>query len=60
MDKNFNHELAIAYAHAKLIKRQQDIPEESGYDSELRSFLKSYYYALNQIPLESADMEDHF
>lgn len=60
MDSKINHDLAVAYAHAKLIKHQQDSYEEDGYDSELRFFLKSYYYALNQLPIESDNMEEYF
>ncbi|MDF2885839.1 MAG: hypothetical protein K0R23_224 [Lacrimispora sp.] len=57
MDKKTVYDLAIAYAQAKLIKYQQDNPEENGHDSELRAFVKSYNYALQQIPIEYEDMD---
>lgn len=60
MDEKLNHELAIAYAQAKLIKRQQDSSEDNGCNSELRSFLKSYYYAAYQLPIENDDLDEYF
>lgn len=60
MTKQHIHDLAIAYAQVKLQKFQQDNPDEDGYDSELRSFLKSYTYAVNQIPIEHKDLDEDF
>lgn len=58
-DKTF-HDLAVAYAQAKLIQSQQMHPDQNGYDEELRSFLKSYNYALYQLPIESDALDEHF
>lgn len=60
MTEQHIHDLAVAYAQAKLLKIQQDNPDESGYDSELRSFFKSYHHAIHQIPIENEDLDEHF
>ena len=60
MDQILTHELAIAYAHAKLINSQAKRQDDDLSDSEVRSFLKSYYYALHQLPVEDKDLDDHF
>jgi len=60
MDKKTVYDLAIAYAQAKLLKYQQDNPEESGYDSELRSFVKAYNYAIHRIPIEYESLDEVF
>lgn len=54
------HDLAVAYAQAKLIQSQQMHPEQNGYDEELRSFLKNYNYALHQLPVEYDSLDEHF
>lgn len=54
------HDLAVAYAQVKLMRHQQEAPEDDGLDSELRFFLKSYYYALNNLPDEDKDLDEHF
>ena len=57
MKENVIHDLAVAYAQAKLIKNQQEHPEETGYSEEIRSFLKDYYIAINHIPEENENID---
>ncbi len=54
------HDLAVAYAQVKLMRHQQEAPKDDGWNSELRFFLKNYYYALNQLPIEDEGLEEHF
>lgn len=51
MDNKIIHDLATAYAQAELIQYQNDHPNETGYDSKIKAFLESYYFASAQIPL---------
>lgn len=52
MDKALTDRLAIAYAQAMLMKRLNDTaPGAEGYDEEIESFLKSYLYALERMPV---------
>jgi len=60
MNDKIIHDLAIAYAQAKLLKMQQDEPENNGLNSELRSYIKAYYYACYQIPIEDEDIDEKF
>lgn len=60
MNDNTLHDLAIAYAHAKLINHQCIHPEDNGYDSEIKLLVKAYYHACHQIPIEDDDLEKHF
>lgn len=60
MNEKVFHDLAVAYAQAKLLQFQQKHPEESCSDTELRSFLKAYNYALYQLPIEDNDLDEHF
>ncbi len=46
------HDLAVAYAQAKLIQDQQTHPGVGGTNEEIRSFLKWYHFAVIQIPDE--------
>lgn len=54
------HDLAVAYAQVKLIQEQQRDPGLSGYDDEIRSFLKHYNHARYQIPIECEDLDECF
>lgn len=60
MDDKTIHDLAVAYAQAKLIQSQEMHPEQSGYDEELRLLLKSYNYALHQLPVWYDALDEHF
>ena len=51
------HDLAVAYAQAKLLKYQQDFPEKSGYSDEIRAFLESYYFAEIHLPEEDKEID---
>lgn len=51
------HDLAVAYAQAKLIQYQQAHPEDSGYSNEIRQFLKWYHFAEIHIPRENEDID---
>ncbi len=47
MDEKSIHDLAVAYAQAKLVKEQNGIGYNLDHTSkEIRSFLKSYHFAL--------------
>ncbi len=53
MDSKKIHDLAVAYAQAKLIKEQN----ETGYtNEEIRSFLRAYNFALIHIPEENEEI----
>lgn len=53
MDVKKIHDLAVAYAQAKLIKEQG----ETGYtNEEIRSFLCAYHFALIHIPEEDKEV----
>ncbi len=53
MDNKKIHDLAVAYAQAKLIKEQED----AGYtNEEIRSFLCAYHFALIHIPEEDKEI----
>ena len=51
------HDLAVAYAQAKLIQHQQKHPEDTGYTDEIRTFVKWYHYAQIHIPQEDEDID---
>lgn len=51
------HDLAVAYAQTKLLSSQQEHPEDSGYSSEIRAFLKWYHFAIIHIPEEDAEID---
>lgn len=51
------HDLAVAYAQAKLMQEQQEHPENSGYSMEIRSFLKWYHFAAIHIPRENKEID---
>lgn len=56
-DKQF-HDLAVAYANAKLIKMQSHSTYSSDSTSEeIQDFLKSYYFALLHLPEEDKDID---
>lgn len=58
MDKRSIHDLAVAYAQAKLIKNQNNIGYDLGHTSEeIRSFLEAYYFASLHIPEEDKDID---
>lgn len=57
MDAKTLHDLAVAYAHAKLIQSQQAHPENSFCSMELQGFLKSYHYALLHLPEEDVGID---
>lgn len=54
------HDLAVAYAQAKLIQTQQVHPDLHGHNEEIRSFLKDYLHALHQLPIEYEDLDEVF
>ncbi len=54
------HDLALAYAQVKLMRYQQEKPNDDGLNSEVRFFLKQYYYALYQLPIEDEDLDERF
>lgn len=57
IDKQF-HDLAIAYAHAKLIKMQScDTYNSDSTNEEIREFLKSYHFALLHLQEEDKDLD---
>lgn len=60
MKENYYHDLAVAYAQAKLIKRQQENPNEDLLDSELRFYIKAFNYAMYQLPIEDKDLDERF
>lgn len=56
-DKQF-HDLAVAYAHAKLIKMQcYDTYDTDSTSEEIQAFLKSYHFALLHLPEEDKDID---
>lgn len=59
MDNKTIHDLAVAYAQAKLIQHQQINPDDNGYDEEIRLLIKAYYHACNQIPIEDDSLDKH-
>ena len=54
------HDLAVAYAQAKLIQFQQDRPDLNGYDEEINTFLSDYLHALRQLPIEYENLDESF
>lgn len=60
MSDELVQKLAIAYAQVKLVQEQQQHPEKSGYDEEVRFFLKQYNYACHQIHDQSNDLDEYF
>ena len=58
MDEKSIHDLAVAYAQAKLVKEQNGIGYNLDHTSgEIRSFLKSYHFALLHIPEEDKEID---
>lgn len=55
-DKTF-HDLAIAYAQTKLLKYQQEFPDDDMTNDEIRAFLKSYHFALIHMPEEEESID---
>lgn len=55
-DKTF-HDLAVAYAQAKLLKYQKDCPENDATDIEIRVFLKAYHFAILHMPEENESID---
>lgn len=56
-DKQY-HDLAVAYAHAKLIKMQSCNTYNSDSTSEeIQDFLKSYHFALLHLPEEDKGID---
>lgn len=56
-DKQF-HDLATAYAHAKLIKMQsRDIYDSDSTNEEIREFLKSYHFAMLHLQEEDKNLD---
>ena len=51
------HDLAVAYAQAKLLQYQQEHPENGGYSEEIRDFLKWYHFAVIHIPSENKEID---
>ena len=52
------HDLAVAYAHAKLIKMQScDTYDLDSTSKEILNFLKSYHFALLHLPEEDKDLD---
>ena len=49
MSDSVIHDLAVAYAQAKLMQEQQEHPEDSGYSEEIRSFLGSVHIRASTI-----------
>lgn len=60
MSDSVIHDLAVAYAQAKLLQYQQEHPEAKGDDEEVRLLLKAYHHACCQIPVENEDLKDYF
>ena len=60
MSDSVTHDLAVAYAQAKLLQYQQEHPEMNGDDEEVRLLLKAYHHACYQIPVENEDLKDCF
>ncbi len=60
MNEKVNHDLAVAYAQAKLFRYQQEYPDRDMTDEEIRAFLKAYYYASAQLKAEYNDLDKHF
>ena len=54
------HDLAVAYAQAKLIQFQQEHPDKNGNNDEVRLLVKAYHHACYQIPIESEDLDEYF
>lgn len=54
------HDLAVAYAQAKLLVSLQENPGQAGYNETLRAFVKDYNYAAYQIPLEDEEIDGAF
>lgn len=53
MSEKAIHDLAVAYAQAKLIKES----DQKGFTSEeIQSFLKAYHFALIHIPEEDKEI----
>ena len=58
MDDKTIHDLAVAYAQAKLIKDQSNDNDCLDFTSdEIRSFLKSYHFAQIHIPEEDKEID---
>lgn len=52
------HDLAVTYAQTKLNKEQLNANYNSDYTSdEIRSFLKSYHFALIHLPEENEKID---
>lgn len=52
------HDLAVAYAHAKLIKAQCcDTYSLDSTSEEIQAFLKSYHFALLHLTEEDKDID---
>lgn len=60
MSNELVQKLAIAYAQAKLFQSQQEHPEKSLCDEEVRSFLKWYNYADHQIRSQCDDLDEYY
>ena len=58
MNDNQFHDLAVAYAQAKLMLLQQENPELCGYDEELQTFLRSYLFALHRLPVVEGSIDE--
>lgn len=58
MNDKIIHDLAVAYAQIKLNKEQLNTNYNSDYtNDEIRSFLKSYHFALVHIPEENERLD---
>lgn len=58
MDSKTIHDLAVAYAQAKLMKLQSDAEYHSDFtNEELKTFLKSYHFASTHLPEEDNDLD---
>lgn len=58
MDNRTIHDLAVAYAQAKLMKLQSDAEYHSDFtNEELKSFLRSYYFASIHLPEEDSSLD---
>lgn len=60
MDKQVIHDLAVAYAQAKLMVYLQQNPDAADYDETVRLFVKSYNQAVYQIPIEDKELDEAF
>lgn len=58
-DKMF-HDLAVAYAQAKLLKFQKDESGSEYSEKEIRLVLTAYYFAYSQFKVEDADLENYY